>query len=84
LGDHAAPIIEGFSGEQRLFLGWAQVWRGKSRDAETIRLIKIDPHSPAMFRGNGPLGNQPAFYAAFGVKEGDRMFVAPDKRVTIW
>jgi predicted metalloendopeptidase len=84
LGDRAAPVIDGFTGEQRLFLGWAQVWRGKSRDAETIRLIKIDPHSPAMFRGNGPLGNQPAFYASFGVKEGDKMFVAPDKRVTIW
>jgi predicted metalloendopeptidase len=84
LGDRAAPVIDGFTGEQRLFLGWAQVWRGKSRDAETIRLIKIDPHSPAMFRGNGPLGNQPAFYAAFGVKEGDKMFVTPEKRVTIW
>jgi predicted metalloendopeptidase len=84
LGDHVAPVIDGYTGDQRLFLGWAQVWRGKSRDAETIRLIKIDPHSPAMFRGNGPLGNQPAFYAAFGVKQGDKMFVAPDKRVTIW
>jgi predicted metalloendopeptidase len=65
-------------------MGWAQVWRGKARDAETIRLIKVDNHSPAMFRGDGPLVNQPAFHAAFGVKEGDRMYVAPDKRVTIW
>ena len=84
LGGLEAPVIDGFTGDQRLFMGWAQVWRRKARDAETIRLIKVDNHSPAMFRGDGPLVNQPAFYAAFGVKEGDRMFVPPEKRVTIW
>lgn len=84
LGGREAPVIEGYTGDQRLFMGWAQVWRGKSREAETIRRIKTDPHSPSMFRGNGALTNQPAFYASFGVKEGDKMFVAPDKRVIIW
>ncbi|WP_394781149.1 M13 family metallopeptidase [Undibacterium sp.] len=79
-----APVIDGFTGDQRLFMGWGQVWRGKARDAETIRLINVDPHSPAMFRGNGPLTNVPGFYAAFGVKEGDKMFVPEDKRTIIW
>ncbi|GGC59811.1 M13 family metallopeptidase [Undibacterium terreum] len=84
LGGKPAPVIDGFTGDQRLFMGWAQVWRGKARDAETIRLINTDPHSPAMFRGNGPLTNVPGFYSAFGVKEGDKMFVPEDKRTIIW
>ena len=84
LGGKPAPVIDGYSGDQRLFMGWAQVWRGKARDAETIRLLSIDPHSPAEVRGNAPLTNLPGFYSAFGVKEGDRMYVAPEKRTTIW
>jgi putative endopeptidase len=84
LGGREAPVIDGYTGDQRLFIGWAQVWRGKARDAETIRRIKTDPHSPPMFRGNGTLTNQPAFYSSFGVREQDIMFVAPDKRVIIW
>ena len=84
LGGKPAPVIDGYTGDQRLFMGWAQVWRGKARDAETIRLINIDPHSPASVRGNAPLTNIPGFYAAFGVKEGDKMYVAPEKRITIW
>jgi len=84
LGGREAPVIDGFTGDQRLFMGWAQVWRGKVRDAEAIRLVKVDNHSPAQFRSDGPLVNQPAFHAAFGVKEGDRMYVSPEKRVTIW
>ncbi|HTD05444.1 M13 family metallopeptidase [Undibacterium sp.] len=84
LAGNPAPVIDGFTGDQRLFMGWAQVWRGKARDAETIRLINVDPHSPAMFRGNGPLTNVPGFYSAFGVKEGDKMFVPEDKRTIIW
>ena len=79
-----APAIDGFSGEQRLFMGWAQVWRGKARDAESIRLINTDPHSPARFRANGPLTNLPAFYQAFDVKPGDKMYVEPGKRTVIW
>ena len=84
LGGKPAPILDGYTGNQRVFMGWAQVWRGKARDAEAIRLINTDSHSPAAFRGNGPLTNLPEFYAAFGVKEGDKMFVAPEKRITIW
>lgn len=84
LGGKAAPVIDGYTGNQRLFMGWGQVWRGKARDAEAIRLIATDPHSPAMFRGNGPLTNLPAFYSAFGVKPGDKMYVAPEQRTTIW
>ncbi|MFZ6656674.1 M13 family metallopeptidase [Undibacterium sp. TJN19] len=84
LAGKPAPVIDGFTGNQRVFMGWAQVWRGKSRDGETILRINTDPHSPSMFRGNGPLTNLPEFYSAFGVKEGDKMYVAPEKRVTIW
>ncbi|MBY0569836.1 MAG: M13 family peptidase, partial [Burkholderiaceae bacterium] len=84
LGGKAAPVIDGYTGDQRLFMGWAQVWRGKARDAEAIRLINTDPHSPAAVRGNAPLTNLPAFYSAFGVKEGDKMYTAPEKRITIW
>ena len=84
LGGKPAPVIDGYTGEQRLFMGWAQVWRGKARDAETIRLLAIDPHSPAAVRGNAPLTNLPGFYSAFQVKEGDKMYVAPEKRTTIW
>jgi len=84
LGGRTAPVVDGLTGDQRLFMGWAQVWRGKARDSETIRLIKVDPHAPAMFRCNGALVNQAAFYAAFSVKEGDSMFIRPEKRVVIW
>ena len=84
LGGKAAPVIDTYTGNQRLFMGWGQVWRGKAREAEAIRLIATDPHSPAMFRGNGPLTNLPEFYSAFGVKPGDKMYVAPGQRTTIW
>ena len=84
LGKRAAPVLDGFSGEQRLFIGWAQVWRGKSRDAETIRLIKVDPHAPMIARGTLPLINQSAFDRAFGVKAGDKMFIPPEQRISIW
>ena len=79
-----SPVIDGLTGEQRVLMGWAQVWRGKARDAEAIRLINTDSHSPARFRANGPLSNLPGFYEAFGVKPGDGMYVAPDKRIVIW
>jgi predicted metalloendopeptidase len=79
-----APLLDGYTGDQRFFMGWAQVWRGKARDAETIRRVKVDAHSPAMFRGNGTLMNQAPFYEAFGVREGDGMYLAPGKRVSIW
>ena len=79
-----APVIDGYSGNQRVFMGWAQVWRGKARDAETIRLLSTDSHAPGMFRANGPLTNMPEFYQAFDVKVGDKMYVEPAKRIRIW
>jgi len=84
LGAKEAPVIDGLTGDQRLYMGWAQVWRSKSREKQAILLIKSDPHSPAQFRGLLPEMNQAAFYAAFGVKPGDKMYLSPDKRVTIW
>ncbi len=79
-----APVIDGLSGEQRLYMGWAQVWRSKMREQQQIASIKADPHSPDQFRANGTLRNQPGFYQAFGVKQGDQMYLAPKERVIIW
>ena len=83
---HGKPssTIDGFSGEQRLYIGWAQVWQSKMRDASALVRIKTDPHSPPEFRGNGTLQNQPDFYKAFDIKAGDRMYLAPKDRVIIW
>ena len=84
LGGKEAPVIDGLTGDQRFYLGWAQVWRSKSREAQAIVQVKTDPHSPEQFRGNGTLRNQPGFYGAFDVKEGDKMYLKPDERVLIW
>jgi len=84
LDGRPAPVIDGFSGDQRLYLGFVQIWRGKVREAEAVRRIKIDPHSPPEVRGSAPLRNQPGFYEAFGVKPGDRMYLPPEERATIW
>ena len=84
LAGKTPPVIDGFTGEQRLYLGWVQVWRGKEREAEAIQRIKSDPHSPAAVRGTAPVVNQQGFYAAFGVKQGDKMYLPPEKRVNIW
>jgi len=79
-----APVIDGLTGDQRFFLGWAQVWRSKARDAETKQRLTVDPHSPPKFRANGAPVNVPAFYEAFDVKEGDGMYLSPEDRVKIW
>ncbi|WP_235840017.1 M13 family metallopeptidase [Derxia lacustris] len=84
LGNRPAPVIDGMTGEQRFYAGWAQVWRGKLREAEALRRIKIDPHSPPEVRANATLANQPGFYSAFDVQPGDRLYLAPERRVTIW
>jgi len=84
LGETDAPEIDGFSGIQRLFLSWAQVWRQKGRDAETIRLLTIDPHSPNEFRCNQIVRNLDAFYEAFDVSESDELWLPKPERVTIW
>jgi predicted metalloendopeptidase len=79
-----APVIDGLTGDQRFFMGFGQVWRSKMREAQQIVQVKTDPHSPGKFRANGTVMNHPAFYEAFGVKEGDKMYLAPKDRVTIW
>ena len=84
LGGKPAAEIDGLSGSQRFFMGFGQVWRAKMRDPAMIARIKTDPHSPAEFRSNGTLRNHPGFYEAFKVKEGDKMYLPPEKRVNIW
>lgn len=79
-----APVIDGYTGEQRFFMGWAQVWRGKMRDDSRRAQLLSDPHSPELYRVMGPLRNVDAFYEAFDVKEGDEMYLPPEERVTIW
>ncbi|WP_028101416.1 M13 family metallopeptidase [Pseudoduganella violaceinigra] len=78
------PVIDGYTAEQRIFMGMAQARRGKARDAALIQQVKSDPHSPSEFRVNGSLKNHPGFYDAFGVKEGDKMYLPPEQRVTFW
>ena len=84
LAGHPSAVIDGFTGEQRFFLGWAQVWRRKYRDEELLKRRLTDPHSPSEFRANGPTSNIDAFYDAFAVKPGDRMYRPPEQRVKIW
>ena len=76
--------IDGFTPEQRFFMSWATVWRTKMRDDALKTRIKTDPHSPGMTRAVQPLLNVDAFYEAFGIKEGDSMYIAPEERVRIW
>jgi putative endopeptidase len=84
LDGRPAPVIDGLTGIQRVFYGWAQVWRTKSREAEAIRRLAVDPHSPPEFRCNGVIRNVDAFYDAFDVAEADALYLDPDKRVRIW
>ncbi|MGA9679975.1 MAG: M13 family metallopeptidase [Mycobacterium sp.] len=84
LNGKPAPVIDGLSGVQRVFYGWAQVWRTKSRDAEAIRRLAVDPHSPPEFRCNGVIRNVDAFYDAFDVAENDALYLDPQRRVRIW
>jgi putative endopeptidase len=79
-----APIIDGLTGDQRVFLGWAQVWRGKTRDDALRQQLVSDPHSPEKARVDVPMRNIDAFYTAFGLKAGDGMYIAPADRVRIW
>jgi putative endopeptidase len=79
-----APVIDGLTGDQRVFLGWAQVWREKIRDETLRQRLVTDPHSPAVYRVNGTIRNIPGWYQAFGVQAGDRLYVEPDQRVKIW
>ncbi|MES2033154.1 MAG: M13-type metalloendopeptidase [Pseudomonadota bacterium] len=84
LGGKPAPIIDGLTGDQRFFLGFAQIWRSKYRDDAVRQQVVSDPHSPAYFRGYGTVRNVDAWYDAWGVKPGDAMYVKPEDRVRIW
>jgi putative endopeptidase len=79
-----APVLDGLTGDQRVFLGWAQAWRGKVTDDYVKRQVVSDPHSPRQFRVNGVVHNIDAWYDAFAVKPGDKLYVAPEQRVRIW
>jgi putative endopeptidase len=84
LAGKPAPVIDGFTGPQRFFIGFAQVWRGETRDAEARVLLRTDPHSPPRFRTNVTLSNIPGFYEAFGLKPGDAMYRPLEDRVKVW
>ena len=84
LAGKSGQVLDGFSGEQRLYMGWAQIWRSKSRPEATIVQLKTGPHAPAPVRGFAAPRNQPGFVEAFGVKDGDKMYLAPEQRIIIW
>jgi len=84
LHDRPAPVVDGWTGDQRVMLGWAQAWRGKSTDDFLRRQIVSDPHSPRMYRVNGVVRNLDAWYTAFDVKPGDKLYLKPEDRVRIW
>ena len=79
-----APTIDGLTGDQRFYMGWAQSWMAKERDESLRQQVLTNVHSSEMYRANGPIRNIPEFYAAFGVKEGDKLYLPPDRRVKIW
>jgi len=84
LNGQEAPVIDGLTGDQRFFMGWAQVWRRKYRDEELERRLTVDPHSPSKARANVTVSNIPAFYEAFNIQEGDAMYRPAEDRVKIW
>ena len=84
LRDRAAPVIDGLTGDQRFFMGWAQRRRGNYNEKELIRIVKSDEHSPPAVRAVAPLMNMDAFHEAFAIKPGDRMYLSPEQRVKIW
>ncbi len=79
-----SSVLNGFTGEQRVFIGWAQVWKSLFRDEALRERILTDPHSPGKYRVIGVMNNMPEFYAAFDVKEGDGHYLPENERVKIW
>lgn len=84
LNGRAPPVIDGMTAEQRFYIGFAQSWLGKRRDEATIAQLKSDPHSPERYRTNGVVVHMPSFYNAFSVVPADKMYLAPELRVTLW
>lgn len=84
LGGKPGAVLDGYTADQRFFIGWAQIWARKYRDSELVRRLVTDPHSPSLFRANGPVSNFGPFYEAFGVKAGDQLFKPKERRIQIW
>ncbi len=84
LDGRTPPVLDGYDGDQRFFMGWAQVWKSKQRQQMLLRRLKSDPHSPARFRVNGVVRNVPAWYEAFDVGPDNKLYLPPDQRVQIW
>jgi predicted metalloendopeptidase len=84
LNGQPAPVLDGYSGGQRFYLGWGQIWARNYREDELRKRLKTDPHSPSEYRVNGILRNMPAFAEAFDVKAGDKLYLAPERAVRIW
>jgi putative endopeptidase len=84
LGSAESPVIDGLTGDQRFLAGWAQAWASKQREDFIKTILATDPHSPPKYRTNGVMSNLPVFYAAYGVKEGDKLWLPPEQRVKIW
>ncbi len=84
LNGKPSPVIDGYTGEQRFFMGWSQIWRRNYRDEELKRRLTTDPHSPSRYRVIGVLSNMPEFHTAFDVKPGDKMYRPEEERVKIW
>ncbi len=84
LNSNSAPQLDGFSGEQRFFLAWAQIWARQYREAELRRRINVDPHAPGEYRTNGVVRNMSEFMSAFDLQPGDKLYLPPEKRIQIW
>ena len=84
LNGQPAPVINGLTGDQRVFLGWAQVWRSNIRDEALRQQVTVDPHAPAQYRAGATVRNIDAWYEAFGVQPGDEQYLAPEARARIW
>jgi putative endopeptidase len=84
LGGKPAPVMDGLTGDQRFFMGWAQAWRIKMRDEAMLQRLTTDPHSPGQFRANGAVVNHDGFHEAFGTRQGDGMFKPSEQRIRIW
>jgi putative endopeptidase len=84
LGGKPAPVIDGTTGDQRFFMAWAQVWRGKAREQTARQLLVTDPHSPPKYRINGVVRNFDEWYRAFNIQPGDKLYLPPEKRIRIW
>jgi putative endopeptidase len=84
LGGKPSMVLDGMTGDQRLFLAWAQVWRAKAREAALRQQVATDPHSPAKYRSFAPLRNVDAWYSTFNVQAGDKLYIAPEKRARLW